>query len=133
MPEEVEIQIEGLSELSDKLATLAPAAAKRYLRRCGSKAAEVVLDAMGETVPVGIGILEESLIYKVKFTEADETTMEVKIGPTKKAFWGMFQEFGTRFQAGKHWMGRAWEGCKKQCLQTFVDEGQGILRDLEGK
>lgn len=129
------IQIEGLKELSDLLTELTPRAAKRYLRRCAEPAAEVVLTALHETVPVNVGILEEELSYSVRFLNdgGDETTMEVKIGPEKPAFWGSLQEFGTSTQVGQHWMARAWEGSKDECLNVFKTELVGLLMDLESK
>ena len=128
------IQIDGLKELSNLLTEQTPRAAKRYLRRCAAPAAEVVLGAMAETVPVHIGILEEQLDYSVKFlNDGDETTMEVRIGPNKPAFWGSFREFGTFSQPGIHWMGRAWEASKDECLDVFKTELVGLLLDLENR
>jgi HK97 gp10 family phage protein len=129
------IVIEGLAELSEVLTTLAPQAAKRYLSRCAKPAAQVVLDEMGQTVPVGIGRLEECLTSQKTWDNdgGDETTMLVVIGPTKNAFWGSLQEFGTKFQTGTHWMGRAWESSKDRCLDVFATEALGILADLENK
>lgn len=128
------VEIEGLSELSQMLTELTPKAAKRYLSRCAEPAAQVVLDAMAETVPVGVGILEEMLGWQKKWSNnGDETTMELNIGPLKAAFWGSFQEFGTATQPAQHWMGRAWESCKDECLNVFVTECTGLLMDLENK
>jgi HK97 gp10 family phage protein len=128
------IEIEGLAELSRMLTEQTPKAAKRYLSRCAEPAAEVVIDAMAETVPVRVGILEEELSWQKKWSnDGDETTLEINIGPLRPAFWGSFQEFGTRFQAGQHWMGRAWEGCRDKCLNVFATEALGILADLENK
>jgi HK97 gp10 family phage protein len=128
------IEIEGLAELSTMLTELTPRAAKRYLSKVAEPAAQVVIDAMEQTVPVGIGILEEELGWQKKFlNDGDETTLEINIGPLKPAFWGSFQEFGTHTQPAQHWMGRAWESCKDQCLNVFATEAIGILHDLENK
>jgi HK97 gp10 family phage protein len=125
------IQIEGLAELSQLLTEITPAAAKRYLGRCGDRAALPMLAAMQGTVPVGVGILEEELSYSKKFlSDGDETTLEIKIGPEKPAFWGSLQEFGTSNQAGQHWMGRAWESSKDEVLNVFVEEAQNLIQDL---
>jgi HK97 gp10 family phage protein len=131
------IVIEGLEELSNLLATLAPAAAKRYLSRCAEPAAQVVLDAMAQTVPgpstghESFGFLEEELGSQKKWLDGDETTIEIDIGPLRPAFWGSFQEFGTFDQPATHWMGNAWESSKNQCLDVFATEALGILADLE--
>jgi len=128
------IEIEGLAELSEMLTTLTPRAAKRYLSKVAEPAAQVVIDAMEATVPVGIGILEEELGWQKRFlNDGDETTLQMDIGPLKPAFWGSFQEFGTAHQPGQHWMGRAWEGCKDECLNVFVTGAIGLLMDLENK
>jgi HK97 gp10 family phage protein len=128
------IVIEGLAELSNVLTELTPKAAKRYLSNAGEKAAQVVVDNLEQTVPVEVGYLEEMLGWQKKWIDGgDQTTMEIVIGPLKPAYWGSFQEFGTRYQAGQHWMGRAWEGCRDQCLSVFATEALGILADLENK
>ena len=127
------IVIDGLKELSDRLASMPAKAAKRYLSKCAEPAAEVVIAAMHSTVPVGIGILEEELGWQKKWLDGDETTMEIRIGPLKPAFWGSLQEFGTRFQAGQHWFSRAWEGSKDKVLDVFVTECTGLLMDLENR
>ena len=128
------VTIEGLSELSNLLTEIAPAAAKRYLGRCADCAALPLLAAMQGTVPVGVGILEEELSYSKKFlNDGDETTLEVKIGPEKPAYWGSFQEFGTSTQPAQHWMGRAWESSKDEVLNVFVEEAQSLIQELEAK
>jgi HK97 gp10 family phage protein len=128
------IVIDGLKELSDRLATLPAKAAKRYLSNCAEPAAQVVIDAMKETVPVGIGILEEELGWQKKWgNDGDETTMIINIGPLKPAFWGSLQEFGTRFQPAQHWMGTAWGSCKDKVLSVFATEALAMLHDMENK
>jgi HK97 gp10 family phage protein len=128
------ITIDGLKELSDMLTELTPRAAKRYLSRCAEPASQVVLDAMAETVPVAVGYLEEMLGWQKHWgTDGDQTTMVIEIGPLKPAFWGSLQEFGTATQPAQHWMGRAWMGCRDQCLNVFATEAIGLLQDLENK
>jgi len=128
------IEIDGLAALSDRLSTMPARAAKRYLSRCADPAAQVVLDALHETVPVEVGYLEEVLTYKKSFDDVGEdTVLTVKIGPKRVAFWGSLQEFGTRFQPGQHWMARAWESCKDRVLDVFATEALGILADLENR
>jgi HK97 gp10 family phage protein len=145
----VPIEIDGLAELSEILTTKTAAAAKRYLSRAGEAGAQVFVGALEDSAPTGIGILEESITWQKKWgTEGDQTTMDINVGPTKQAFWGMFQEFGTqevegtdkngkRFvhaaQPGQHWMGRAFEGSKEAALSAFATEAIGILQDLENK
>ena len=132
------VEIEGLAELSQLLTELAPRAAKRYLGRCAEKATQPLLDAMADTVPVHIGILEESFTTKKRYTNddgGDATTLELQVGPTRQAFWGSLQEFGApeAHVPATHWMGRAWESSKDECLNVFSTEAIGLLQDLENK
>ena len=144
------VEIEGLAELSELLTQEAPRAAKRYLARAADPAAQVVLDAMQETVPVDIGILEEELGKEKSFEDVNgATVLTVNIGPFKPSSkWGMLQEFGSQdvegtdksgrhfhhtAQPGQHWMGRAWEASKDKVLDVFATEATGILLDLQNK
>lgn len=145
------IEIEGLSELSDMLTDIAPSAARRYMRKALGAGADVVQEAAEDTAPEGIGILEESIVQKAIWSSDDDagtTTLEIDIGPTKHAFWGMFQEFGTQevigtdengkpfhhtAQPGQHWLQRAWESSKDRCLDVVATEMTGLQQDLENK
>jgi len=126
------VTIEGLEELSEMLTTLAPQAAKRYMLRVAKSAAQVVLDAANETVPVGQGILKDALISQTHWgSDGDQTSLEIEIGPMKGIKWGSMQEFGTVTNEPQHWLGRAWDSSKDECLNVFATEATGLLMDLE--
>lgn len=128
------IRIDGLKELSDMLTKESARTAKRYLVNVAKPAAQVVLDALGETVPQGVtGRLEDNLGYQTRFTNGDGTTLTVHIGPSWETFWGMFDEFGTYKQPAQHWMGRAWASCQDKCLSVFGTEALARLADMEEK
>lgn len=146
MPDNFTIQIDGIRELSDLLTEQTPVAAKRYLSKVAEPAATVVLNALRETVPVQVGVLEEALGWQKKWLDGEETTMDMRIGPLKFAFWGSFQEFGTsdvvgidksgrKFhhaaEPGQHWMGRAWEGCKARVFEVFLEGAQEMIAKLK--
>lgn len=42
------------------------------------------------------------------------------VGPTKSAFYGAFQEFGTRFHPPKPFMRPAWDALKSSMLETIA-------------
>jgi HK97 gp10 family phage protein len=128
------IEIEGLADLSRLLTEESPAAAKRYLSRCAEPAAEVVVEAAHQTVPVDVGVLEEQLGWEKEWSSGDgETALEINIGPLKSAWWGSLQEFGTRTNPAQHWLSRAWESCKDKVLDVFATEAVGLVQDLENK
>lgn len=143
------IEIEGLKELSEMLTTIAPRAAKRYLKNACQKGADVFKEAAEESAPTGIGILEELIVTKTHWDDGDGTTnLEIDIGPTKQAYWGMFQEFGTQeisgtdrngkpfhhaAQPAQRWLTHAFEGSRDQALNVVATEMTGLLMDLENK
>lgn len=143
------IVIEGLAELSDRLANMAPKSAKRYLSKAGDAGTEVVLDALQETVPVQVGYLEEAMVSQKKWlNDGDATTMVITIGPARGVFWGSLQEFGSQevegvgkdgrhfihaAQPAQHWMTRAFESSKDEVLSAMATEMVGMLQDLENK
>jgi HK97 gp10 family phage protein len=115
------ITITGLDDLAEMLTKIAPKAAKRYLSKCADPAAQVMLDAMDQTVPVDGGELREALDKQKKWgSEGDQTTMNITIGPRKGKAWGSMQEYGTKTQPAQHWMSNAWQSCKSQVLDVYV-------------
>lgn len=128
------IKIDGLAELSEMLTHESARTAKRYLVNCAKPAAEVVIEAADQTVPVDTGRLKGNLDYQTKFSGGGAgTTLTVRIGPAAGMKWGSLQEFGTRFQQGQHWLARAWESCQDKCLSVFGTELLARLADMEEK
>jgi HK97 gp10 family phage protein len=128
------VTVTGLSELSEMLTQESVRTAKRYLLNVAKPAAEVVLEALKDTVPVGVtGRLDEELTYQTRFESGDGTTLTINIGPARSTWWGSWQEFGTFCQPAQHWMGRAFESCKDRCLSVFATEATATLMDMENK
>jgi len=141
------IRIDGLSRLSEMLTNIAPTKAKRKMREALSEGADVVQNAAEESAPVYIGYLEESIVQKGSWESGEgTTTLTVDIGPTKKAFWGMFQEFGTQDVSGttkkgkpfhhtaqpaQHWLTRSWEGSRDEVLDTIKNEMTALIVELD--
>ena len=73
-----------------------------YLNRAADPATQVVLDALHETVPVGIGILEEELGSEKHYEDVNgATVLTVEIGPFKPSSkWGSLQELGSLQEFG---------------------------------
>lgn len=144
------MEIEGLAELSDRLENMPRRAAKRYINKIVDPGIELLEQALKDTAPAQIGILEESIVHKKSFEDSGGSTiLTVDIGPTRQAFWGIFQEFGTQevegqskksgrhfrhsAQEGQHWMTRAWESNKEKVLSAIATEATATLMDLENK
>jgi HK97 gp10 family phage protein len=127
------ITVSGLNELSTLLTEETARTAKRYLLKVAQPAADVVIEEMKTTAPDMTHRLEEGIGSQSRFTNGEQTTLLVTIGPAWETFWGAFQEFGSSTYPALHWMERAWEGCKDRCMDVFLTEATGMLLDLENK
>jgi HK97 gp10 family phage protein len=104
------------------------------LVNCAKPAAEVVIEAADQTVPVDTGKSKAELGYKTRFSgDGDGTTLTVNIGPSSATWYDTFDEFGTRTQPAQHWLARAWEASQDKCLSVFATEALARLADMEDK
>ncbi len=150
------IEILGTAELSELLAKEAPAAAHRYLLKVAAPAADVVIQAAQETVPVRYGVLQAGIRRWTHWTSGDGgSQLEIDIGPSHRQYWGLFLEFGTKEQfdgqrnptkrrrarkmyhhggtPARHWFLRAWEGCKDKVLDTFASGAKEMVERLRAR
>jgi len=67
-----------------------------------------------------------------KYLEAD-TKLELHVGPEKAAFYALFLEFGTEFQAAQPFMRPAFEEHKDEVLAAFAEAMNVELKELEVK
>lgn len=133
MSEEFTAHVEGLDELERMLEELTPKAAKAAVRRAALKAGEIWQEAIEERAPRRTGFLSEHITIKTKTTGGDDDStggITVLVGPEKSAFYAMFQEFGTKHQPAKPFIGPAYEEKKDEVLETFEKELQATLERL---
>ena len=126
---DVSCEITGLDELEKMLKELAPKAAKTALRRAVREGMKIFQAAAEEKAPRDTGALADNINIKTKAGggDGDDTSgsIEAVAGPGKKQFYGLFQEYGTRFQKAQPFMTPAYEENKDAVLETFVSD----LRD----
>jgi HK97 gp10 family phage protein len=58
----------------------------------------------------------------------DELQGSASVGPDKKAFWGLFQEFGTRFSKGNPFIRATFDAGKDKALDAFIVTAKEELR-----
>lgn len=90
-----EIRITGVEAFKRDLQRLdlskrQPALVKGILR-----AVEPTREEIGEEAPFRSGLLSRSIVAQEDKRSSDLNSIFVDIGPTSKAFYGFFQEFGT--------------------------------------
>lgn len=94
--------VEGLDALAAKLRALPAKLAKQQLQAIAREGAEPIRERMAEKAPRGDPAkptLGDIVVSPVK--SSDEHVAIVAIGPTKDAWYGRFQEFGTRHHAAQ--------------------------------
>lgn len=123
--------ITGLDKLTDNLSQGSARAAKNFLRRIERKAAQPILEAQQEHVPVRDGDLLEGLTIS---STSDDHSVTTAIGPEKdENFIGRFTEFGTVDQPAQHWMDAAFRESAQSALDIMTEELQDALKDMEQK
>lgn len=115
----VTAKVVGLAELKSKLEALPTKLAKRVLRPALTDAGEIVQQAAGIKAPREHGTLTTHIVLDVMLHS--DLTAEVKIGPSKTAFWGLFSEMGTApHQETVGWSSSSIRGSEK----TYTHPGE---------
>jgi HK97 gp10 family phage protein len=119
----------GLDELEQTLIAGGQKSAQKFLRTVEKKAAQPVLEAMQETVPIG---LTGDLLVSLKIqSQSAKDGVVVMIGPTSdENFIGRFSNFGTEKQPATHWMDRAWAASKEAALDGFIQAATESLNEM---
>lgn len=129
---EVTVKISGLKQLEQKLRNEPKNVAKRLLRRASKDAADIWVNAIEALAPEKTGFLKTHIVMSSKATGGLEGGIQVQVGADKKAYWALFQEFGTRKQRAKPFMRPAFESTKDEVLAVFVADLQHELNSLKG-
>lgn len=89
----VKVEVIGKKEILNKLKAIDADLATKTLEQAAEAGAEIIEKAASQKAPRKTGKLATSITHEVK--EPTRTGVEVAIGPNTKAFYGLFQEFGT--------------------------------------
>lgn len=140
MPNGISVRVEG-EELFEKLEHLPLRVAKAIIRSAVRAGAEVFRQEMKARAPRGwhvfrrtsykgqkykgrsreFGVLSRAIVMSIS-TRGDELEGTAKIGPNKKAFWGLFEEFGTKFARARPFIRAAFEAVKERALAAFISK-----------
>ncbi len=126
MAKPVSCTVEGLDELEHALLDTTVKKARKGMREALNAAGEVMRAAIEEKAPRRTGFLSSHIITKVKLS-AKEDEGTVSVGPSKEAFYGVYDEFGTRHMAARPFMRPAFEQHKEPMLDAFVKRLQGFF------
>jgi len=98
------------------------------LETAAKAGARVIRDTAKDNVPVRTGTLRDSIT--IETVEKDENEVVVRIGPQKKAFYGLFLEYGTSKMAARPWLRPAVDEKQQEALEAVEKVLQRTLNRL---
>lgn len=122
-------EIKGAKATEQVLKKLPNAMRGRVLRAAASAGGRVVRDTAKLSAPVGeTGETRESIAVRTQ-KESGRNSVTVRVGPTRRAFYAFFGEFGTSNQPARPWFRPAWDASKGRALNKIGDSlGKAITR-----
>ena len=116
-----EVRIEGLDRFKQDLERLNFGNRQAALEAAGLKVVEPLRLQAGVNAPVDTGFLSRSILAVVDKKETGADSLTILVGPSRKAFYGFFQEFGTAHMPPQEFLGPALEDTKDEILDNFGD------------
>lgn len=127
------IVLEGMQELQGRLNQLDRNVRKKLLTETLLEAAEITRARAAELAPVRTGRLRREQIIKKVSAESTADTGVVLVGPSRNAFYGLFQELGTAFMTARPFLGPAFTETQNDVLEKFTDDfTREVLRITNG-
>jgi HK97 gp10 family phage protein len=122
--------IEGLEELEEAFKEGTKRSIVKFLRGVEMKAAKVLVDSAKAFAPYDTGDLANDIHRQ---TIVGDGTLTVRIGPSKDAFYGMFQEFGAPEAnvTALHWLENSAREVQDQVLEKYYEELGNALEDMK--
>lgn len=121
-------RIQGARELERVLKRLPAQIRGKVLQSAVMAGAAPIRREAKANAPVDDGTLRKSIVARKD--KASGASAAVKIGPTRKGFYGLFAEFGTSRQSAKPWLRPAFESTKRAALERI---GKALARNIEKK
>lgn len=145
----VSVKISGGEEILAKLERLPLRIAKAIIKTAVRAGGQVFRDQMKLRAPRGwhvfrktaykgqkykgrsreFGVLARAIVMKLS-VRGDELQGTASVGPNKKAFWGLFQEFGAKknSQPAHPFIRASFESVKEKALSVFIDTAKAEIR-----
>lgn len=123
-------RLDGLRELADALEQVNEAARKPILVRALVKAGAPMAEWMALHAPLDPSAdhqhLADSMTVsptnKVNGERLDDTAAAAAVGPSKDAFWGLFQEYGTVRHGSQPFARPGFDATYEESLRIFKEE-----------
>lgn len=129
-PKIVTVHVEGLAELEESLLAGGPRVAKTFLRRVQLKVGRPLKVHLSEEAPYESGALSEDIHMMTITTDG---AMTLRIGPSKRTFWGMIQEFGAAEAnvPAQHWAELTAVRYQDETLENYFKALEESLKEIK--
>lgn len=104
-----DVNIKGFEELDRQLEKLSLVGQRAVLVKAVRAGAEPIRRQASDNAPKATGGLAGDIVTQLRTSENSIDQVVVRIGPTKKHFYGSFHDRGTKFLTATHWLMRAFE------------------------
>lgn len=141
----VDVEIKGLAELDAAIRQLPDAMQDKVVRAGLTASGKVFVDGMQRRAPKDPAhrVVRKGQAYPLPLSQSitmrvslAKDVARVQVGPSKHAFWGRFQELGTRYQAPQAFMVPTLEADGQIAVAAFAtvahDKLDDVVRSLPG-
>jgi HK97 gp10 family phage protein len=122
--------IQGIEQLEAKLNKLPLALQRKVLTDAAKEGAEIIRQGAASAAPVLTGQLAANEIISTVASESNAYYVLLRIGPRRKNFYGIFEEFGTSHQQAEPWLGPSFETTKALAQQKVATAFKETVENL---
>ncbi len=119
-----EANISGFQELDAAFQELAYVAQRAVLVKAVRAGSEPIVSGAVANAPSDSGNLKSQITTQLMNSQNSVDEVVVRIGPTRKAYYGSYTDRGTKFIHAIHWMTRAFQ----QNIQAATDRIAEVLK-----
>lgn len=114
--------LNGIAELDSKLKQIELSVRRKMLTTSLKDAAEITRARAAELAPVRTGRLKANEVIATVPSLSTAESALVRVGPAKKAFYGLFDEIGTVFMTRQPFLRPAFEETKDEVLLKTAED-----------
>ncbi len=114
--------IQGLEQFEAKMKTLPLIVQRKVLVAAVKDAGEIIRQGAQDDAPVLTGHLSAGEVISVVASQSNAYYVLIRIGPSRKVFYGIFPEHGTAYMEAEPWLEPSFENRTKALALARVSK-----------